>query len=92
VHCLEQIIAAANDPDRWQAAAWILERRYPESYGRRGLRLAGELDGCDGRPDGPIKITEIVVNLPSPDAPLTVPYLDVGGDDEDTDDDLPARR
>lgn len=31
---LERIETAANEGN-WQAAAWKLERRYPESYGRR---------------------------------------------------------
>lgn len=34
VHWLDQIEQAANE-GQWQAAAWRLERLYPESYGRR---------------------------------------------------------
>lgn len=33
VKWLERIEAAANE--QWQAAAWKLERRYPEQYGRQ---------------------------------------------------------
>lgn len=32
--CLRRIEEAAKS-GQWQAAAWILERRYPEEYGRR---------------------------------------------------------
>lgn len=29
-------------PGDWKASAWLLERRYPERYGRRGAVSAGE--------------------------------------------------
>lgn len=32
--CLVSIRAAANGKNAWQAAAWLLERRYPKLYGR----------------------------------------------------------
>tara|TARA_S200002703_G_scaffold6027_1_gene6744 strand:+ start:450 stop:881 length:432 start_codon:yes stop_codon:yes gene_type:complete len=32
--CLD-LISSAAEAGRWQAAAWILERRWPESWGRR---------------------------------------------------------
>jgi len=42
---LAKIEKAAND-GAWQAAAWKLERRYPEEYGRRvqELRHTGQVD------------------------------------------------
>lgn len=42
---LAKIEAAANDGN-WQAAAWKLERRYPEEYGRRvqDNRMNGSID------------------------------------------------
>ena len=35
--CLRQIKEAAQNGD-WRAAAWMLERRYPEKWGRRCAR------------------------------------------------------
>jgi len=32
---LEKIEAAGNDPRNWTALAWILERSYPDEFGRR---------------------------------------------------------
>ena len=43
--CLRQIKEAAQNGD-WRAAAWMLERRYPEKWGRRRARRSegeGEL-------------------------------------------------
>jgi len=37
---LAKIEKAANEGE-WTAAAWKLERRYPETYGRRDLRHSG---------------------------------------------------
>lgn len=34
VRWLKRIEAAAEDDKHWQAAAWKLERRYPQEYGR----------------------------------------------------------
>lgn len=33
VECLEKLAVASRDGN-WQAAAWVLERRYPAEYGR----------------------------------------------------------
>ena len=33
--CLRNLSNAAQDPKNWRAAAWALERLYPERYGRR---------------------------------------------------------
>lgn len=37
------------DSGSWQAGAWILERRYPEMYGRKVIQHAGD-------PDAPLHI------------------------------------
>jgi hypothetical protein len=42
LHWLEQIERAAQD-GAWQAAAWRLERRYPQEYGRTVLAHEGEV-------------------------------------------------
>jgi transposase len=36
---LANIRQAAQDPKNWTAAAWMLERRHPEEYGRPEARL-----------------------------------------------------
>ena len=44
---LARIRKAAEDPRTWQAAAWILERRYPEQYARptrSEVAVSGALD------------------------------------------------
>jgi hypothetical protein len=38
---LAKIEKAAND-GTWQAAAWKLERRYPQQYGRQSLEMVGK--------------------------------------------------
>jgi len=43
VRLLSIIELAAKD--QWQAAAWKLERRYPESYGRRTVEVSGPEGG-----------------------------------------------
>ena len=35
IRCLRSLSNAAQDPTQWQAAAWMLERLWPERYGRR---------------------------------------------------------
>lgn len=45
VQWLAKIEAAASDGN-WQAAAWKLERRYPQEYGRK----VTEMQGKDGEP------------------------------------------
>lgn len=40
---LDLLDQAATDGD-WHAAAWKLERRYPEEYGRKVLKLEGDKD------------------------------------------------
>jgi hypothetical protein len=38
---LRSIQAAAADPKQWRAAAWALERLYPDRYAARGPRTIG---------------------------------------------------
>ncbi len=42
VHYLTVIQAAANEGD-WKAASWLLERRWPEDYGRQIKEVEGTL-------------------------------------------------
>lgn len=44
----EELLATirAASAENWTAAAWILERRYPQLYGRRVTELQGK-DGAD---------------------------------------------
>lgn len=39
VDLLEKIKTAAQDPKEWRAGAWLLERRYPDMYGRQKLDI-----------------------------------------------------
>jgi len=57
--------------DTWQAAAWKLERRYPEAFGRRMVQA--EVSGPGG---GPQRI-EVVYVTKAPDLAAVT-----GGDDE----------
>lgn len=68
------IVQAANQPQHWTAAAWLLERRYPAEYGRRT-----EITGADG---GPIEVrttsveelvTQVRLLRPEPPDPLALP-------------------
>jgi transposase len=42
-------IAQAADNGRWQAAAWWLERKYPERWGQQ-TKIKAEVSGPDGQP------------------------------------------
>ena len=42
-------IAQAADNGRWQAAAWWLERKYPERWAQQ-TKIKAELSGPDGKP------------------------------------------
>lgn len=44
---LSRIEAAASEPKGWTAAAWLLERRFPQRW---SLRNRVELAGADGEP------------------------------------------
>lgn len=48
--CMAKIQKAATD-GQWTAAAWILERRYPATYGRRVVQQ--EISGPGG---GPVRV------------------------------------
>lgn len=43
---LGAIRRAAQEDRTWQAAAWLLERRYPEMYGRRAVEVTGKEGGA----------------------------------------------
>lgn len=58
VGLLAKIQKSATNGD-WRAGAWILERRYPEDYGRRVDNRHG---GIDGAP--PISVQQGVIILP----------------------------
>jgi transposase len=55
-------INTAADDGSWQAAAWILERRYPNEYGKQRI----EHSGVDGGPLQ-IKLVREVGFNPAPD-------------------------
>lgn len=78
---LKKIDAAANRGE-WQAAAWKLERRYPESYGRRQADLT--ISGPEGGPI-PIRAFNPIAALtdlaPGPVADRHEPGADPGGGD-----------
>lgn len=40
---IDTIRAASSEPKHWTAAAWLLERRYPERYGPPKQRLQHEV-------------------------------------------------
>lgn len=48
------LILKAAQEGSWQAAAWILERKYPEEYARRDGRPKGGQDG----PEAPVFVFE----------------------------------
>jgi transposase len=45
VELLKKIQSAAEDPKYWAAAAWILERRHPDTYGRQRIEHTGKDGG-----------------------------------------------
>ena len=55
---LARIQKAAGE-GTWQAAAWILERRYPRDYGRTVQNV--ELSGPDGSPLIPLELVDRVL-------------------------------
>lgn len=59
---LAKIEAAANEGE-WRAAAWKLERRYPQLFGRQSLEVVGK--------DGEDLQSNIIVYLPSKEDPPT---------------------
>lgn len=57
------VIRRAADEGNWQAAAWELERRYRDDYGRNAVDARVELSGKDG---GPVE-TKSTVQIYVPD-------------------------
>ena len=53
---LKQTVVETERPPTWQPAAWLLERKFPDEFGRR-LEHAGRIDG-DGPP------ARVVVTMP----------------------------
>lgn len=58
VQLIAKIQKAANDGN-WQAAAWMLERRDPQNYGRT---MRTQVTGADG---GPVQMAAQVVVVPA---------------------------
>ena len=56
VGCLARIRDAAER--EWQAAAWLLERRYPEQFGRMFHKV--EMTGKDGKPLAAISRVNVI--------------------------------
>lgn len=78
VRALEVIQAAAAGPHagQWQAAAWLLERRYPDSYGRRPPRVEDgrELETVIGWLNAAqARAVRLMQGAPGDDAPLPAP-------------------
>ena len=46
---------AAQDPNKWQASAWWLERSFPNRWGRQ-QKVTQEISGPNG---GPIEMTDV---------------------------------
>lgn len=66
---LAKIEKAASDGE-WTAAAWKLERRYPDVYGRRVQEVRGS-------PDAPLRVT-LVLGERELGAPPAPPALEAG--------------
>ena len=77
--CLRSIACAARSPHHWQAAAWLLERRFPETYGR----ISREAVLQDGQVDKSVRIVVVYGDkdnrVPEPDArpALTEPAKEI---------------
>jgi len=54
------LIGKAAQDGTWQAAAWLLERRYPEEYGRKVVQGQFEHSGPGG---GPLEVATTTVPL-----------------------------
>lgn len=61
---LDLIRAAAAEPKHWQAAAWMLERKFPDRYGRKMRVEAGPPAADDEGEGGPAQATCGVIVLP----------------------------
>ena len=51
-------IRTAAQGGQWQAGAWLLERRYPEEYGRRQVEVIGQ-------GGGPVQVQAQIVVVPA---------------------------
>jgi hypothetical protein len=61
-----QHIEGAAINGQWQASAWLLERRYPEHFGRKD-RLQAEVTGKDGGPVQSLGLAMSLEQLQDPD-------------------------
>ena len=50
---------AAQDPNKWQASAWWLERSFPARWGRQ-QKITQEITGANG---GPIEVSDVRAQL-----------------------------
>lgn len=48
---LQSMRKAGSDPKNWRANAWLLERRFPEKYGKRDKNQAMEAETVPGNGD-----------------------------------------
>ncbi len=76
VQLLALIDSAAQLPQHWQAAAWKLERRFPQRFGRTVVEHAGQID---------IRIREVVYERERPALPEPIDFDDGMQDDEPND-------
>jgi len=48
---LQTIRRAINSPDNWRAAAWLMEHRFPEKYGKNRINMNLQKEVIDSNPD-----------------------------------------
>lgn len=63
---INRINTAAEDPKNWTAAAWRLERKHPERWGRRDkvdLTIDGEVEHVHVFQPNPEFLTKVATNL-----------------------------
>lgn len=76
---LSFIETAAANPQTWQAAAWMLERRYVREYGR-------QITETVGKDDGPIQKRVTVVEIVKDKRDVDEDFNNAIADDPDRDD------
>jgi hypothetical protein len=59
-HNLLKNLQSAASNGQWQASAWILERRFPDEFGRKDkVALSGGFASKPDTPDEPIRLLEV---------------------------------